>query len=404
MRRAGRLAVVLAAGLAGALAGAAITMAVQPDAPAADPVRPTETRTTAPPPRTAEPPDTLLAWTPGRLPEGFAAAAARVQGVRHVAVVRSGTVWLTGSASATGAVVDRPPAGLAIPLELAAVDPAAYRAFLPPADRPLLGAVARGEVVLGEASARLRGLGEGATLRFGAVTARVAGVLPDEFVGAHEVLGSYGLGARLGVERARYSLLDPSAAVSRTAIARGLRTSIPAGTPLRVRAPGETPYFRHGDAVLPPITLKEAFGEFAARSRGDGWLDVDPAWVRTHVRTAAVPILGRVTCASALFPQLRGALGDLERAGLGHLLDPGDFGGCFAPRFLSRDPGAGISHHAWGAAIDVNVSSNPFGRVPSMDPRIVEAFERWGFTWGGRWLVPDGMHFDFIRAVVAPAA
>jgi D-alanyl-D-alanine carboxypeptidase len=24
-------------------------------------------------------------------------------------------------------------------------------------------------------------------------------------------------------------------------------------------------------------------------------------------------------------------------------------------------------------------------------------FERWGFTWGGRWLVPDGMHFEFLR-------
>jgi hypothetical protein len=111
-----------------------------------------------------------------------------------------------------------------------------------------------------------------------------------------------------------------------------------------------------------------------------------------------------VTCARALFPQMRGALGDLERTGLGHLIDPGDYGGCYAPRFLSRDPAAGISHHAWGAAIDVNVSRNPFGRVASMDPRVVAAFERWGFTWGGRWLVPDGMHFDFVRAVAAPPA
>jgi hypothetical protein len=25
----------------------------------------------------------------------------------------------------------------------------------------------------------------------------------------------------------------------------------------------------------------------------------------------------------------------------------------------------------------------------------VEIFDRWGFTWGGSWLVPDGMHFEF---------
>jgi len=23
--------------------------------------------------------------------------------------------------------------------------------------------------------------------------------------------------------------------------------------------------------------------------------------------------------------------------------------------------------------------------------------ERWGFTWGGRWLVPDPAHFEYLR-------
>jgi hypothetical protein len=32
-----------------------------------------------------------------------------------------------------------------------------------------------------------------------------------------------------------------------------------------------------------------------------------------------------------------------------------------------------------------------------MDPRIVDVFQRWGFKWGGDFLVPDGMHFEFIR-------
>jgi D-alanyl-D-alanine carboxypeptidase len=26
----------------------------------------------------------------------------------------------------------------------------------------------------------------------------------------------------------------------------------------------------------------------------------------------------------------------------------------------------------------------------------VAIFERWGFTWGGRWLVLDGMHFELL--------
>jgi hypothetical protein len=171
---------------------------------------------------------------------------------------------------------------------------------------------------------------------------------------------------------------------------------------LRFRAPGETPYFRHGDAVLPPVTFKTFFGEFAGRPTAGGWLRVDPAWEAEHITTEDVPILGRVTCARALLPQLRGALGEIERAGLARLIDAGDYGGCYGPRFLNRDPGAGISHHAWGAAVDINVSGNLFGRVPTMDQRIVAIFERWGFTWGGRWLVPDGMHFEFVGA--APVA
>jgi hypothetical protein len=43
------------------------------------------------------------------------------------------------------------------------------------------------------------------------------------------------------------------------------------------------------------------------------------------------------------------------------------------------------------------VSQNRFGRTPHQDPRIVKIFEQWGFAWGGDWLIPDGMHFEFVR-------
>ena len=86
------------------------------------------------------------------------------------------------------------------------------------------------------------------------------------------------------------------------------------------------------------------------------------------------------------------------RDGLAQLIDPKQYAGCYAPRLLRPDdPTAGISHHAWGAAIDINAGSNPFGGTPHQDPRLVRIFERWGFTWGGHWLVPDGMHFEFVR-------
>lgn len=70
------------------------------------------------------------------------------------------------------------------------------------------------------------------------------------------------------------------------------------------------------------------------------------------------------------------------------------YNGCFNARFVNRSPGAMISHHAWGIAIDLNLAGNAFGQPPHQDPRLVEVMRREGFVWGGRFLVPDGMHFE----------
>ncbi|HSJ50053.1 MAG TPA: M15 family metallopeptidase [Actinomycetota bacterium] len=29
---------------------------------------------------------------------------------------------------------------------------------------------------------------------------------------------------------------------------------------------------------------------------------------------------------------------------------------------------------------------------------MVRVFERWGFIWGGDFVLPDGMHFEYRRA------
>lgn len=341
-------------------------------------------------------PDTLLAWIPGGLPAGTAASVRMLPGVEHVVAVRSGTAWLTSSATADGFTVDSPPAGLSIPIEVAAAELRAYSPFLSPADRALVPALARGEAVLGATSASLRTAGPGTTLVFGTRRIRVAGVVPDAAIGAHEAFVSRKTAAALGVTRERYLLIDPEDGASRKALTAGIRDVLPAGALLRVRGPGETPFFRHGDAVVAPVRLKELFGEFAARPTG-AYLEMDPVWVMDNIRLATVPILGRVQCHRGIIPQLRGALAEVEAEGLGHLIDPSDYGGCYSARFLNFNPEAGISHHTWAVAIDVNVSTNLFGRIPHQDPRVVAIFERWGFTWGGHWLLPDGMHFEFVR-------
>jgi hypothetical protein len=97
-----------------------------------------------------------------------------------------------------------------------------------------------------------------------------------------------------------------------------------------------------------------------------------------------------------MIPQLREALAEVEREGLAKFIDRKDYAGCYSGRFLNRNPEAGISHHAWGIAFDINASTNQFGQTPHLDSRIVAIFRKWGFTWGGRWLLPDGMHFEFV--------
>ncbi|HEU4480781.1 MAG TPA: M15 family metallopeptidase, partial [Actinomycetota bacterium] len=184
--------------------------------------------------------------------------------------------------------------------------------------------------------------------------------------------------------------------IERSAVARRLTTLLDPGQRLRLRFRGETPFLRYGDAVLPQLLLKEAFGEFAARPLPGGTIEVESPWRERNIVRAAVPILGRITCHRSLFPQLRDALEDVDSRGLGFTIDPGDFGGCYSPRFIGSDVNGRLSHHSWGIAFDLNASENPFGTRPNLDERLIEIFESHGFTWGGRWLIPDGMHFEWV--------
>jgi hypothetical protein len=167
------------------------------------------------------------------------------------------------------------------------------------------------------------------------------------------------------------------------------------GTPVRMLPPGGSTYMRIASGVNPPIVTKEMFGEFSAypQSADPAYLTVDPDWYDTHIVTRTVPILGAVTCNRALFPMLIGALTDVQHAGLGSELHV--YSGCYAARTVARSPTAPPSQHAYGAAIDINAPENPYGAQPTMDPRIVHIFQKWGFLWGGGFLTPDGMHFEY---------
>ena len=82
--------------------------------------------------------------------------------------------------------------------------------------------------------------------------------------------------------------------------------------------------------------------------------------------TERLPVLGAVTCHRSVMPQLRGAVRELVHRDLGALIETYD--GCFAPRFISRDPSAMLSHHSWGVAVDLNIAATTTACHPTRTP------------------------------------
>jgi hypothetical protein len=336
----------------------------------------------------------LLVWTPGRVPDPLVTAARSTGGVTNVSVVKGATVDLAGSSTADGAPVDQPPPGMAIPLDAIAITPDTYAPLLPAADRAPFETLADGQALLGETSAALRRLGPGGRLRL--TTGHellVAGVVDDELVGAAEIVVNDATGAAIGVTGPRYVLLTHEG--DRAGVEDRLRAALAPSTPVRFRAPGETPFLRAGDAVLPQALIKATFGEFAYRRHSSGRnVDQDPAWTAANIVTAEVPVLGTIRCHRLLVPLVERALRELEAEGLASLVDPAAFAGCWNPRLI--DEGAGLSRHAWGAALDVNYAANTTGLGSTQDPRLVAAMARHGLTSGATWLVPDPAHFEYL--------
>ena len=338
----------------------------------------------------------FLAWAPGSLPAGTEARLEAMNEVRRATTVYAGLDWIASSKDRSG-VVDRPPPGYAIPVEVAAITPRDYAPFVAPRHRSALRGLARGEALLAKTEAELRGAGRGLRLDLDERMVRAVGTVSDVATNGYEVLLA-GPPPAEWARADRFVLAQLRRPADRDQVERAIESLMPAGQPLQTRLEGENPFLRYGDAVLPQLLVKETFGEFAARSIGDGRIEIERAWTRRNIRSQEVAILGRVTCHRVLFPQLEAALRDIQQQGLAHAIHPRQFSGCFSARFISLNPGGRLSHHSWGMAIDINAEENPFGTKGNMDMRLVDILEdRWGFTWGGRWIVPDAMHFEWIK-------
>ena len=348
-------------------------------------LEPEQTSSPAASPRDAR---LLLAWTSGGLPARAEATLERHPSVRRVTTVRTGIDWMPRPR-------EELPDG-AVPIEAALVRPREYAHFVPPAERGPLRDLGPGEALLAESASGLQ-----ETLARGALELidrrlRVRGTIDDVAASGYETVMAGGIPESWS-RVDRFMLIQLRSKAKRAVVEDRLRRLLGPGQALRIRARGETPFLRYGDAVLPQLVIKKTFGEFSARPLGDGTIVMDPEWKARNIRTASVPVLGRVTCHRALIPQLRAALKEIHQAGLAHTIDRSQYGGCFSPRFIGSEPMGRLSHHTWGIAIDINVADNAFATKSDQDTRLVEVMERHGFTWGGRWLVPDGMHFEWVR-------
>jgi len=104
----------------------------------------------------------------------------------------------------------------------------------------------------------------------------------------------------------------------------------------------------------------------------------------------------KILCHDYIAGSYISALNDiLNYYGEQFIIDNGlnEFNGCFCHRKIS---GAGDwwSIHSWGLAVDHMASRGPYGKPPLLPMHFVEAFIDNGFGWGGRWKIPDGMHFS----------
>jgi hypothetical protein len=320
----------------------------------------------------------LLAWTTGGLPPNALAHTRAIVGVHSVTEVRGGELMLTGERDTRGRERLHLPADAAIPLDALAVDPATYAREIPNARiARLVRTLPRNGALLGTTSARLRGIGVGGTLTFGATTVRVTGVVPDSLVGAAEVVLS-DAGA-VPIATPRFLLVAYRGDRSDLEHAIGLALH----EPVRFRAPGEAPYLRQGDAVLPQALVKARFGEFWYRTGPGGSVTIDPAWVAKNIVTVDVPGLGPVRVHRLVAAALERAAARTPIHASGPVVG-------FALDAVTVH--TGLSRHDWGIGIVIPGSG-------ATRPATISALAAEGFRWGGLWLNRSPDYFEWVGAV-----
>jgi hypothetical protein len=283
-----------------------------------------------------------------------------------------------------------------VPIQAFSTDPADYAAA---AGRPWLARQLAAGLVFSRSGARLRHVAAGDTVRMAdGRLVSVAAVVDDHLLGGYEMASGPRVLHELAGRPATYLLLADGGDPGGTAevVRKGLN-----GRRVRVKPDGDNGYMSSIDTVLTQAQVKLRFGEFAMQvgPGNDGAFLPDPGWTSHWIVTTHVPQLGEVKCNRAIVGDLTAAMREVTARGLGWTVHSADFarqGGCYNPRLARVSNGVSLSAHSWGIAVDINVDTNPLGATPRQDARLVAIMARHGFSWGGRWLRPDGAHFEWV--------
>ncbi|MDX6214628.1 MAG: hypothetical protein QOG99_212 [Frankiales bacterium] len=302
--------------------------------------------------------------------------------VHDVAILAPGAVvFSTGAVRVNGKAV-----------HVASVSPATFRRFAARGtaeSTPVWQAVADGGVIASHAAAKSLRLALGKDVRVGGaqwLTLRL-GALATTGIPDTDLVVDSATGAKLGLTGATAVLLNAGKADPVSLASRVRRVTGESAHVDLLTQPAANPV-----AFLTGSRAAKAFGAFSYTYFPDGTIQPDAAWVRANIVSATVPILGTVTCHRLMIPQLRGALQEVQDAGLASTIH--SYNGCYVPRFIEHNPTYAISLHTWGIAIDLDAATNGRGTKGTMDPRVVQIFKRWGFRWGGDWSYTDPMHFE----------
>jgi len=263
--------------------------------------------------------------------------------------------------------------------------------------------VSAGQVVMGETSASLSGAQAGDVIDLVAANGSIVQFLigrvaPDDEVGGTEIVMSTAqadlLGATRGTSVLVYGQFNRDA-LEAALSARGLTTD----PKIRVRRSWDPP---DPDSPIGVAKTKKFLGEFAYTVSSTDVVSVDDTWRAAYIPPRQPYPTGiNAACNNAIKADLTAALQAVVDAGLAGAIDVANantYGGCFGPRF-SRIFGTQLgtlSRHTWAQALDANTVANCQGCVPKMDCRVVRIFRAHNFAWGGNFINPDGMHFEWV--------